>query len=187
LQTARPQHLTISQIITSGNVDLVTSLSLVRFLHGVPGAANVSENWPVDRGLTPLAPNWFHSRVRAQQKIHFKEFSEHIQEVTGFKALDHSAQHGEGSSVWRVLGHMAIHPTDTCGSYQLSEMFNGLCSQMPVRDGIGRALDSSHSMTKTFVQVIKPHVSGSEKTPAKMAENDLVLGGHGQAGSLRGQ
>ena len=89
--------------------------------------------------------------------------------------------------MWRVLGHMAIHPTDTCGSYQLSEMFNGLCSQMPVRDGIGRALDSSHSMTKTFVQVIKPHVSGSEKNPAKMAENDLVSGGHGQAGSLRGQ
>jgi len=68
--TVRTQTLTISQIITSGNVDQVTILPLVWFLHGVPGAANVSENWPVDSGLTPLAPNWVHSRVRALQKIH---------------------------------------------------------------------------------------------------------------------
>jgi len=36
-------------------------------------------------------------------------------------------------------------------------MFNGLCSQMPVRDGIGRALEGSRSMTKTFLSVLKPH------------------------------
>ena len=64
--------------------------------------------------------------------------------------------------MWRALGHMASHPTDTSGLYQLSEMLNGLCSQMPVRDGIGRALEGSRSMTKTFLSVLKPHVSGSD-------------------------
>ena len=57
---------------------------------------------------------------------------------------------------------MVSHPTDTSGSYQLSEMFSGLCSQMPVRDGIGRALEGSPNMTKTFLSVLKPHFSGSD-------------------------
>ena len=33
---------------------------------------------------------------------------------------------------------------------------------MPVRDGIGRTLEGSRSMTKTFLSVLKPHVSGSD-------------------------
>jgi len=33
---------------------------------------------------------------------------------------------------------------------------------MPVRDGIGRTLEGSRSMTKIFLSVLKPHVSGSD-------------------------
>ena len=121
------------------------------------GAHDLSENWPVKSGLTPLAPNWVHSRVRVQQRLHFQEFSEVMHEVTGWGSRDQASKHGQGSAVWRALGHTASHPTDTSGSYQLSEMFNGLCSQMPVRDGIGRALEGCRSMTKTFLSVLMPH------------------------------
>jgi len=62
------QHLSIEQIITSGNIDTVTGRSQVSAapFHGVRGAHNLFENWPVEHGLTPLAPNWVYSQVRVQ-------------------------------------------------------------------------------------------------------------------------
>jgi len=161
---ASVQRLTIQQIIASGNIDAVTGRAPVSAaaFHGVSGAHDLSENWPVKSGLTPLAPNWVYSRVRVQQTLYFQEFSEVMHEVTGWGSRDQASKHGQGSAVWRALGHMASQPTDTSGSYQLREMFKGLCSQMPVRDGIGRALEGSRSMTKTFLSVLKPHVSGSD-------------------------
>ena len=71
LQAAPVQRLTIDQIIASGNIDPVSRQSPVSDFHGVRGAHDLSENWPVEYRLTPLAPNWVHSRVRVQQRLHF--------------------------------------------------------------------------------------------------------------------
>jgi len=42
------------------------------------------------------------------------------------------------------------------------------------------------NMTSTPAGKSGPSAEDRYKTPAKMAENDLVSGGHGQAGSWRG-
>ena len=75
--------MTIQQIIASGNIDLVSGRSPVSAFHGVRGAHDLSENWAVEHVLTPLAPNWVHSRVRVQQRLLFQELSEVMHEVTG--------------------------------------------------------------------------------------------------------
>jgi len=106
------QRLTIQQIIASGNIDTVIGRSPVSAagFHGVSGAHDLSENWLVEYGLTPLAPTWVHSRVRVQQRLHFQEFSEVMHEVTGWGSRDKASKNGQGSAVWRALGYMASHP-----------------------------------------------------------------------------